>query len=122
MENQRSSSPVKGFVKKIMVLEICVFLIAGVLAFFLSLHFAVILLGVGILSSVVGSYLGNAYPYSHKNPAMSNSIPYERRPVEKNRARILYYVKHSVPLYSSENALVFAGVIAILLALLFLFL
>ena len=121
MENHSMPPELKDFLKKIIILDIGLFLVAGVMALFIKLYFAAILFGLGILCSVVGAYLGNANPYDPKNPRISHSNPYERPSAERLRARILYFVKHSVPFYSFENVLLFAGLIAILFGLLFLF-
>lgn len=120
MENQSIPPELKDFVRKIIAVDIGLLLLAGVIALSLNHHFGLVLFGLGILSAVVGGYLGNAYPYSPENPEMLDSNRYER-PVEKTRARFLYFVKHSVPFYAFENVLLFAGLIAILISLLFLF-
>jgi hypothetical protein len=121
MKNQKISPELRRFIKKIISVEIGLVVLAGAIALFSNQPFGLMLFGLGILASIVGGYLGNAYPYNLENPAMSDSNPYER-PVEKTRVRALYFVKHSVPFYAFENAILFAGIIAVFVGLLILFL
>jgi hypothetical protein len=121
MENQGISTELKEFVKKIIAVDIGLLLLAGVIAFYLKLYFGIVLFGLGILSTVFGAYLGGPNPYAPKNPRISHSNPYEQPSAERLTARMLFFVKHLVPFYAFENVLLFAGLIAILFSLLFLF-
>ena len=117
MENEDFSSELKNFVKKIITVVIGLILIAGVIALFLKLDFAIILFGIGILSAVIGAYLGGPNSFDPKNPQMSHRNPFEHPSAEKLRARIMHVVKNSVPFYSFENVLLIAGLTAIALSL-----
>jgi hypothetical protein len=121
MKNQKSSSELKNFIKKIIAVDIALILISVITALLLNQYFGLVLFGLGILASILGSYLGNAPPYHPQNLEMSELSPYER-PVEKTRTEALHFVKHTVSFYSFENAVLFAGVIAIVIGLLILFL
>jgi hypothetical protein len=96
------------------------FLVASVIAWSLNLYFGIVLFGLGVIATVVGAYLGGPNPYDPKNPRISRH-PYEQPSAERLRARILFFIKHSVPLFAFENVLFFAGLIAIVISLLFLF-
>jgi hypothetical protein len=119
MENPGASLDLREFIKRIIAIEIGLLLVASVLALSLNLHFGIVLFGLGIIATVVGAYLGGPNPYDPKNPRISGH-PYEQPSAERLTARILFFVKHSVPLYAFENVLFFAGLVAILVSLLLL--
>ena len=120
MEDQGVSPALKDFVRKIIAIDIGLLLVASVLAWSLNLYFGIVLFGLGLISTVIGAYLGGPNPYDPKNPRISHH-PYEQPSAERLKARILFFIKHSVPFYAFENVLLFAGLIAIVISLLFLF-
>ena len=117
MENPDNSPDFKDFVKKIVMVEVGLLIIASVIALSINLYVSIVLFGLGILSTVVGGYLGGSNPFDPRNSRMSYVYPYEDPSAEKLRARMMHVVKNSVPFYSIENALFIAGLIALLLSL-----
>jgi len=73
MEKEDYSSELKRFVKMIVTTFIDLLLVACVFALILKLDFAIVLFGIGLLSVVVGAYLGGPNPFDPKNPRMSHS-------------------------------------------------
>ena len=120
MENQGGSSELKDFVRKIIAVDIGLFLVASVVALSLHIDFGVILFAFGMLSAIVGAFLGGSSPYDPKNPRMQQSKPYEKPSPTNLSARILHNIKNSVHDFAFENVLLFAGLIALLFSMPFL--
>ncbi len=121
MKSLKISAELKDFIKKIIAVDIGLSVVAGILALWLQHHFGIILFGLGILCTVVGAYLGGPNSNDLENPRISHMNPYEHPSAEKLTARLTFLVKKGVPFYAFENVLLFAGVIAILLGLIILF-
>jgi hypothetical protein len=121
MKSLKVSPEFKDFMKKILAVDIALILISAVIALFLKQYFGLVLFGLGIVASILGGILGKAPPYRPESLELSELNPYER-PVEKTRTESLHYVKHAAPFYAFENVVLFAGLIAILIGVLILFL
>jgi hypothetical protein len=117
MENDPSDK--KRFIINIMAVEFALIILSALFSLFLNTNFGVILFFLGILVGILGAYLGGPNPSDPNNP---NYLPSQsglfRRRIIKNRGnQISYDIKHSMPGYEFENAILFAGLIAIVLSL-----
>lgn len=121
MNEPRISPELKNFVGKIIMMDVGLFLISGVITLALQLYFGMILFVLGILSTVVGGYLGGPNRYEPKNPRLQDIKLFKHPSPEELKARMLHSVKNSVPFYAFENVLLFSGLIAIIISLLILF-
>ena len=117
MEDQGNSPELKDFVRKIIAIDIGLFLVASVVALSLHIDFGIILFGFGMLSATVGSFLGGSPPYDPKHPRIQQSKPFERPSAANLSARILHNIKNSVPQFALENVLLYAGLAAILFSM-----
>jgi hypothetical protein len=119
---EKHNSPgLKNFAGKVFLLVIGLILVSYVGSLFSREYFGEILFVVGLLSSVVGTYIGNPRPRDFMNPRIRN-INFQQQPsTEELFSQKMYEVKNSVPRYSFENALALAGLIAALISLFILF-
>src|SRR5688572_5732930 len=112
MEKNNSSPEVKNFARKIAVVEILIFLVAGVVAFSLRINFSIILFVLGITIAAIGARLVSPRAFQPRDPRLQ-----QLNPNEKASIRILDNVRGSLPHYAFENTLFFAGLIALSLSL-----
>jgi hypothetical protein len=122
MQMKKQISPeLKRFAGKVFLVVIGLILIAYVLASFTREYFGMILFVLGLLSTVIGTYLGNPRPRDSMSPRIRNINLQHRPSVEELFSQKMYEVAHSVPRYSMENVVAVAGLIAALISLLVLF-
>ena len=107
MENGNNSSEFKDFVKKIIAVDIGIFLVAAVVALSLRINLSIILFVVGITVAAFGAFLAGPRPYAQRFDR-----PQQFNPNEKLSARILHTVGNSLPNYAVENVLLVAGLLA----------
>lgn len=117
MENRNDSPELKDFAKKILAVDVGIFLAAGVISLSLKVNFGVVLFVLGILVAVVASYLGGSHPYIPEKPSVPMSQLSARPSSNHLVGRILHNIKNSIPFYAIENVLMFAGLVAIVIGL-----
>jgi hypothetical protein len=118
---KRISLELKLFAGKVLLAVIGLVLISFVFTLFTRQHAGEILFVLGLLSTVVGTYLGNPKRRDFMSPRIRN-INFQHQPApEELFSQKMYGVKYSVPRYSFENAVAVAGLIAALISLFILF-
>lgn len=117
MENRNDSPELKGFAKKIIAIDVGIFLVAGVVTLSLNVNFGVVLFVLGLLVAVIASYLGGSHLYIPKETSAPMFQLCARPSPKYILARVLHNLKNSVPSHAFENVLLYAGLIAILLSL-----
>jgi hypothetical protein len=115
------SPALKRFAGKVLLVVLCLVLIAYVIALYTVEYFGMILFVLGLLSTVIGTYLGNPRRRDFISPQIRN-INFQQQPSpEELFSQKIYEVTRSVPRYSFENVVAVAGLIAVLISLLILF-
>ncbi len=115
------SPEIKRFAGKVLLVVIGLILIAYFIALFTLEYFGVILFVLGLLSTVIGTYLGNPRWRDFMSPRIRN-INFQQQPLpEELFSQKIYEATHSVPRYSIENVVAVAGLIAAMISLLILF-
>jgi hypothetical protein len=117
MENDPSVK--KRFIISIVIVDFTLMILSALLSLRLNTNFGVILFFLGVLLGVLGAKLGGPNPSDPKNPNYlgSQSVLFRKRPIPDRGDQISYDIKHSMPGYAFENAILFAGLIAIVLSL-----
>ena len=115
------SPALKRFAGKVLLVVVSLVLNAYVIALLMVEYFGLILFVLGLLSTVIGTYLGNPRRRDFMSPRIRN-INFQQQPSpEELFSQNHYEVTHSVPRYSFENVVAVAGLIAALISLLILF-
>jgi membrane protein required for beta-lactamase induction len=115
MEENSNSSARTRFIRRILVVDVALLIVAGLVSLVLNFSFGIILLALGTLIGVIGAFLGGPDLNDPNNPMYK--FKYWRRPVEKATDEISFYFKHSVPVYAFENVMALAGLIAIIVSI-----
>ncbi len=111
----------KDFLVKIIAVDLGLLLLGAIIALFITLPFSLILLSLGLISTTIGGYLGSPGHYD-SNKIRIRDINFFKQPSPGELIdEQLHSVKNMVPFYSLENAVLYAGIVAIFLSLIMLF-
>jgi hypothetical protein len=115
------SPELKRFAGKVLLVVIVLILIACGIALLSREYPGEILFVVGLLSTVIGTFLGNPGRRDFMSSRIRN-INFQHQPSpEELFSQKMHEVKDSVPRYSFENIVAVAGLVAALIGLLILF-
>ena len=104
-----------NFIKRIVVYDIGIFLLASVIALWQDFSIWISLSLLGVLFGGIGAFLSG--PGSLYNRHDDIDI---RRPNENHIKRIASFFTHTSPTYSIENAMMLSGVVAFIVSFPFL--
>jgi len=122
METNDKNSVRVRFIKRIMIVDLALLIIAGIISWVLNFSFGIILFALGILVGGIGAILGGPSTIDPDN--LENSPKYLNprsffsswRPLQYLVDQRSYNIEHSMPAYAFENVIALAGLIAILIS------
>jgi hypothetical protein len=116
MKTENINSARTRFIRRILVVDVALLIVAGLVSSVLNFSFGIILFALGILVGGIGAFLSGPDPTDPSNPR-NQPFKYRNRPVEELSDKISYNVEHSVPDYAFEKVMAFAGLIAIIVSI-----
>jgi hypothetical protein len=119
MENKGSSTLLRNFVIKVIVVDIGLIVLAGFTSISYDLNFGIILLLLGIVMGGIGNVLAGPTLVNRQG---ARDLKYSNRPNEALSNRISDYLAHAIPHYGFENVMIYSGLAAIVISIPFLIL
>jgi hypothetical protein len=123
METKNHNSAKISFIKRTLIADVALLIIAGLTSLILNFNFGIILFALGLLVGGIGATLGGPSTIDPDNPANSPKYLNPRsffsswQPLQYLVDQSSYNMEHSVPAYDFENVMALAGLIAIILSI-----